>query len=490
MSLKNKLILNIFILGLLPVFLLTSGFYISSYLKFNNSLGQILLLVMVTILFTTLWAFFIFKWLKKTYLGNLNITTEFVTRLSQGNYIPKIVLKDGSEWKDLETALNATNEQFVKDSKKFFEHEAVVTAEKKKFEVAIFDLTDPIMVLDNSFKILSFNKAAEELTGLKKVDALGNPISTVIKIYDRVEELPPAVFVPLQPKGFEGVIFNAPEVRIVSSTNKEGYADMRVMQLREGSLINVSCIIMFHDTTREKQLESMKMDFVSMAAHELRTPLTSVKGYISVFINENKDKLTEEQMMFLRRISTSTQQLSALVENLLSVSRVERGAMSLHTQIVDWTTNVKTQVELFQIRAYEKRISIEFIPPVVKIPSVNADAVRINEVLGNLISNAINYTEPGGTIEISIELKDEEVITHVKDTGKGIPKDLLPRLFTKFFRVQGGGAEQASKGNGLGLYLSKAIVDLHHGKIWADSEGEGKGAIFSFSLPSVTDKID
>jgi signal transduction histidine kinase len=195
-------------------------------------------------------------------------------------------------------------------------------------------------------------------------------------------------------------------------------------------------------------------------------------------------------MMFITRINTSTQQLAGLVENLLSVSRVERGAMTLHTQVIDWVANVKAQVDTFEHRSDEKRISLKFIEPKDPIPHVQVDLVRINEVLNNMISNAINYTEPMGKIEVWVDVKDEMVSTHIKDTGKGIPPEALPKLFGKFFRVQGGSAEQASKGNGLGLYLSKAIVELHKGVIWAESPGAGQGSTFSFSLPAVANNID
>lgn len=240
-----------------------------------------------------------------------------------------------------------------------------------------------------------------------------------------------------------------------------------------------------HDETAkqasEKSLEEMKMGFVSIAAHELRTPLTSIKGYLSVFIKDYKDQLNPDQKDLLAHISSNTERVLALVENLLSVSRIERGAMNFNPESINWSSFVAELVGDFNERAVEKNIQLKFIPPTQDLPIIRADKIRMSEVLSNLISNAINYTNPGGRIEVSTLQLQSNVITYVADNGKGIPKEAAEKLFTKFYRVTDG-LKQDSQGNGLGLYISKAIMDMHHGKIWVDSE-EGKGTRFSFSLP-------
>lgn len=230
-------------------------------------------------------------------------------------------------------------------------------------------------------------------------------------------------------------------------------------------------------------LDEMKQNFVSIAAHELRTPLTAIKGYLSVFMKDYESSLNKDQKELLGHIESSTNQLLNLVENLLNVSRVERGALSLHSESLDWESLVKEAVEDFRESAIEKNIHLEMVPASSEIPKVLADKVRIKEVLANLIANALNYTPAGGVIRISIESNDGQVITHVADSGSGIPESALPNLFNKFFRVTQGLTQNTnSQGTGLGLYISKAIIDMHKGKIWVKSQ-EGKGSIFSFSLP-------
>jgi two-component system, OmpR family, sensor histidine kinase ResE len=218
-----------------------------------------------------------------------------------------------------------------------------------------------------------------------------------------------------------------------------------------------------------------------VAAHELRTPLTSIKGYLYIFLRNYRASLDSEQMTFLTRMSIATQRLGALVENLLNVTRIEKGVMTIHLESIDWIENTKLLLAELIDQATDKKIEIKFQEPSEHYPNVGVDKFRINEVLSNLISNAINYTNIEGQVKIWFEKTPDEVITHVQDNGPGIPADALPHLFTKFFRVSGN-LEQGSKGTGLGLYITKSIIEMHKGKIWVDSEVD-KGSIFSFSLP-------
>lgn len=231
-------------------------------------------------------------------------------------------------------------------------------------------------------------------------------------------------------------------------------------------------------------LDEMKSNFVSIAAHELRTPLTSIKGYLSVYLSDYKDKLDEDQKELLGRISEATEELLGLVENLLNVSRIERGAMSLNLVEVNWEEVLKGELEDFNERATQKNIQLKFVPSSLPLPAIKVDKVRILEVISNLLSNAINYTNPGGVVQVWAESRDNQITTYVADNGQGIPAEAIPNLFTKFYRVTQGLTQgnTNSDGNGLGLYISKAIVEMHHGRIWVESE-VGKGSRFSFSLP-------
>jgi len=385
--------------------------------------------------------------------------------------------------------LSFTQKQLI-DSKASIENEVTVRtkelqAERNKLSVIVAGITDSVIALDLDRNVVLFNKNAEELTGFKSDQVLGKNISQVIEFFENNSSVTLQAFAPKKAKGYEGIVFMKDNIKLVSARYIESWVRLTVSQILEGDDVNLGNILTIHDRTREQELEEMKIDFVSMAAHELRTPLTSIKGYLSVFINENKGKFADDQKMLLNRIAISSDQLSGLVENILSVSRIERGGYTINTEPMDWVVFVDSIVNQFKLRAQEKSITIQFIQPTEMIPNVRADKLRIVEVLNNLIANAISYTPEGGSVTVWTEQLDNKVITHVKDTGRGISKEALPHLFTKFFRVAGK-LSGGSKGTGLGLYISKAIVELHGGTVWVESQ-TNIGSIFSFSLPIMED---
>lgn len=358
-------------------------------------------------------------------------------------------------------------------------------AERNKTAVTLASIVDGVIAVDLKHNIVIFNKAAEKLTGYKTEDVLGKPLSQIVKIFDNATELDPEIFCPISKDSFEGVIYKKDGLKMLSSTGQQSYVNLIAGQIEEGKKINLGCILTLYDVSKEKQLDEMKLDFVSMAAHELRTPLTSMKGYLYIFLRDYKKVLDERQNTLLARVNISTQRLSSLVENLLNVTRIERSSVALSPQKLDWIANIEELIAEVIDQAKDKKLELTFIKP-QQIPLyLNVDKFRINEVLTNLIVNAINYTRMGGKIIIWTEVIGKEVITHIQDTGEGIPKEALPHLFTKFFRVSGP-LEQGSKGTGLGLYIAKSIIEMHKGKIWVNSE-LGKGSTFSFSLPLINE---
>lgn len=348
----------------------------------------------------------------------------------------------------------------------------LISAERNKLEVALSGISDSVIAVDLNQKVTIFNSTAESLTGFSKAEAIGTPIDQLIKLFDKTKELVPFEYL---------TTFSKQDLKLIGKNGKESFVNLISGQISEGASVNLGCIITLHDVTREKELEEMKLDFVSMAAHELRTPLTSIRGYLSVFMQENSATLSGEQNMMLGRINTAASQLMGLIENLLNVSKIERGAFTVQFMPIDWPDTIRLVIEELKNRASERRQTLEFIEPSQVIPQIEADKLRVTEVLSNLISNAVSYTPEGGHITVWTEAKDNEVTTYVKDTGVGIPKEAIPHLFTKFFRISGN-LEQGSKGTGLGLYISKSVVDMHHGKIWVDSELDN-GSTFGFSLP-------
>lgn len=336
-------------------------------------------------------------------------------------------------------------------------------------------IKDGIIVVDQNKNVLFLNKTAETMTAFTTKDMVSKPIASALQFFFNDEDVTNRIFSDIS---FSQDV----KAKLLLANNKETFMRITTTAIVENGVV-AGWVLAMHDIRFEKQLEEMKFGFVSIAAHELRTPLTSIKGAVSVIISDYKDSLNDDQKNLLGQIGSNTERLLILVENLLNVSRIERGAVEFAPTQIDWIEAAKQIVEDFKQRAIEKNITLTFVPPPEKISLVRADKVRIGEVLSNLIANAINYSDPNGKVTISIESKGNEVWTNVIDTGRGIPADAISHLFTKFFRVHTGLTyEQNSHGTGLGLYISKAIVDMHRGRIWVNSV-EGKGSTFTFALP-------
>lgn len=356
-----------------------------------------------------------------------------------------------------------------------------LVAERNKLSITLSGITEGVFVVDKNGIISFFNQASEKIFGVKSSLVLGKKADDVLRIEDDDGKISVEYFFPKEKLSKDMVTFSRNGVKIDQPDGRVVYADLIAANIVEGEGVNLGAIVTLHDVSKEKDLEEMKLDFVSMAAHELRTPLTSIRGYLSVLQEEIGDKLKPEQNSFLEKAFISSTQLAALVENLLSVSRIERGSLQIQAQPTQWEPLVEEAFKNFLPQAEERQVSLKYVAPKERFPLVLVDRFRISEVISNLLGNALNYTPSGGAVEISLELNKNEVITHVKDTGPGIPESALPKLFTKFFRVSGV-LEQGSKGTGLGLYISKAVVDMHKGRIWVEST-LGKGSSFSFSVP-------
>lgn len=458
------------------------GEIITSLSRFSFFFTSFILVVVVTLL--------IYIVLSLSF--SLSQILDGIEKIANGDFSYQIPLKGKNEFVTIATFLNSASSQLgtarreLLSAKESVEKQvklrtSELQAERNKMSVVLSGITDSVIALDLQRNIVMFNTNAELLTGFTTSQVLGHSISQVVEFFEGKNSLSIDEYAPVKSDGFEGIVFVKENVKLVSVKGKVAWVRLTVSQIREGNEVNLGNILTIRDRTREHQLEEMKLDFVSMAAHELRTPLTSMKGYLSVFVNENKGKFEGDSQMLLNRVAISTDQLSGLIENILNVSRIEKGIYAVHPENVDWIALVEHCVSDVLMRAQEKQLVLTFTKPTSPLPMVSVDKVRIVEVLYNLLSNSINYTPKGGTITISLEATPSMIITHVKDTGKGMATDVLPHLFTKFYRA-GGPISDGVKGTGLGLYIAKAIVELHRGKIWVESEA-GHGSTFSFSLP-------
>lgn len=234
------------------------------------------------------------------------------------------------------------------------------------------------------------------------------------------------------------------------------------------------------DITEQERLDQLKNEFVSMVSHELRTPLTSIKGYVDMVIDGEAGTTNTEQDMYLHIVRSNTDRLINLVNDLLDISRIESGKITLRLSDVPLQEVVRSV-----ILSLKKQLDAKDMNPTIDMPEkpvmVSADRDRITQVLFNLLSNACNYSPRGASVNIKLVKTDNQVQVDITDTGIGISPEDQARIFTRFYRVDNSMTRQVG-GTGLGLHVAKSIIEMHGGRIWVRSE-VGKGSTFSFTLP-------
>jgi signal transduction histidine kinase len=251
----------------------------------------------------------------------------------------------------------------------------------------------------------------------------------------------------------------------------------------EGVPVNI--IVNVYDITQFREEEEMKSTFTSIISHELKTPVALIKGYAQTLAREDAEWDAATARQSLEIIEEEADRLEGLINNLLDVSRIQASGLRLDFADVNMEQLVTRVAEAYRIQSPEHAIELDFPKP---LPLVWGDEERLRQVLTNLVGNAIKYSPEGGVIRIGGWSEPAEstepvsVVTYVADEGIGIPKDELPQIFERFYRVDST-LRRSTAGAGLGLFLSKAIIEAHSGEIWARSE-PGAGATFFFSLPA------
>jgi two-component system phosphate regulon sensor histidine kinase PhoR len=239
-------------------------------------------------------------------------------------------------------------------------------------------------------------------------------------------------------------------------------------------------LFVLHDVTRQKKLEGLRREFVANVSHELRTPLSVIKGYVETLVDGHRDMPVEDREKFLLTIQRHTERLNSILEDLLTLSRLESTNPGLNLESTSLATLITGVVDDVKRRpaAAAHALVLQLEPGVGELA---LDPLKISQVLENLIDNALKYTPRGATVEVRARPVDIGVEVCVRDNGPGIPAEDLTRIFERFYRVDKGRSREKG-GTGLGLSIVKHIVQLHGGRVWAESE-PGKGAAFFFRLP-------
>lgn len=350
--------------------------------------------------------------------------------------------------------------------------QAILESEKGKLSAVIYSLADGVITVDLNNQLLVSNPAVKSILEIGS----DKPLS----MYDIVDAL--AGKVDLRTKVEQSLAEDkAVVVPEVILKNKALEVTVTPVKSNQGEKIGAS--VVFHDITTEKSLEKVRQEFTAMMVHELRAPLTAVRWSSESLIKNltvasGVDPVKVKETVVT--IETASNNMLELVNDLLDVAKIEAGKFELNIQEYDLAEVVSEQVKIFTPQAQQKHLVLDFVGS--SKFKAKFDRVRVSQVLGNLISNAIKYSDTG---EIHIGLSEDPekkfAVVSVKDTGIGIAREDLGDLFSKFKQLKS--ADRSRKGTGLGLVVSKGIVEAHGGRIWAESAGENLGSTFLFSLP-------
>jgi two-component system phosphate regulon sensor histidine kinase PhoR len=236
-------------------------------------------------------------------------------------------------------------------------------------------------------------------------------------------------------------------------------------------------LLLVQDLTRIRRLETVRRDFVSNLSHELRTPLASLKA-LAETLQEGALDDPPAARRFVDQIQIEVDALTQMVHELLELSKIESGRFSLDLSPISASDLLHSAARRMQVQAERARLTLR-VESVEALPKVEVDSQRLEQVLVNLIHNAIKFTRPGGEVVLCAEPVPGEVRFAVRDTGAGIPADEVSRIFERFYRVD---KSRTGSGTGLGLSIAKHIVEAHRGRIWAESR-EGEGSTFYFTIP-------
>lgn len=329
--------------------------------------------------------------------------------------------------------------------------------ERKKLETILTHVEDCVIVVDPDGRLVLANQTARAAFGIQDANPVGKPARDLFQHLDLLEII-------------------TDEKRSHPSRSEISLEDGRVFNAQLTTIPDVGLAITMQDITHLKELDRIKSDFVSTVSHDLRSPLTAILGYVELI--DRVGPVTEQQREFIRRVQFSVNNITALINDLLDLGRIEAG-FDTRKEIVPLGAIINYAIEGLRSRLAEK--DQDLVTEIAqKLPTVLGNPVRLRQLMGNLIGNAIKYTPAHGKIKVHADAEEGQIIIQISDNGPGIPTTDQPYIFDKFYR--GSNIPMDIPGTGLGLAIVKSIVDNHQGRIWVDST-IGQGTTFTVVLP-------
>ena len=388
--------------------------------------------------------------------------------LIDGDYSQVLDMQGSSEITNITNNLNDLSE-VIRLTQENLEQES------KRLHSILSYMTDGVLATNRRGQIIMINDMAKRQLGVERDDALNQNILELLKIEEEYE--------------LRELITQSPELMIYSQNLNGEYISLRVrfaLIRRESGFIS-GLVAVLHDTTEQEKEERERRLFVSNVSHELRTPLTSVKSYLEAL---DEGALTEPVAPDFIKVSLDeTNRMMRMVTDLLHLSRIDNATSHLDVELINFTafiTFILNRFDKMKSQDEEKKYELVRDYPITSV-WIEIDTHKMTQVIDNILNNAIKYSPDGGKITVNMKTTDDQMILSISDQGLGIPKEDLPKIFDRFYRVDKA-RSRAQGGTGLGLAIAKEIIKQHKGFIWAKSE-YGKGSTFTIVLPYDKDAV-
>ena len=397
--------------------------------------------------------------------------------ISDGNLEHRVVANTKDEVGELARTFNDMAVKLRESYAHLEEKVGELATEKELLSITVGGMSEGIIAVDINKRIILFNIVAENLTGWKSAEVEGEVVDKVFRIVD--EKTKEFIESPIDKVLQSGKTERGTEYdTLISRKGTECPVAVSAAPIRKSEGAVVGVVMVFRDVSHEREVDRLKIDFTSSVSHELRTPLTSIKAYTATILRD--PKMPEEtRRQFLAIIDEESNRLAALIEDLLEVSRIEPGAAKVRREAVDVAAVIEKVLLNLTPLAQKKNIQLrKDIGD--ELPTLQADEGKIESVVTNLVNNAIKFTPEHGDVAICVEVANGEMVVRVSDTGMGIPKEALSKIFDRFYRVNRPGKQ--IQGTGLGLSIVNKIVTMHDGRIEVESEMD-QGTTFTVFLP-------
>lgn len=408
--------------------------------------------------------------------GNLGVRIKHESQDELGELAANINLIINKLTQGIQGMANSLRDEKLKE-KELASNNAQLEQARAKDDALLSSMGEAVIAIGKDKKIFLFNNTASNMTGYSDTEVIGQDYHQFLKfVYEKEsKEVPDFISPALEGK----TIDNLNHLMLLSKWGAKTPVTQVTTPMLDQNKQILGAIVVIKDTTRERQLDKLKDEFVSVASHELRTPMTAIKGLISMIFEGDYGQVNPELKEPLQDVSSSTERLINLVNDMLDVSRLEGGRVKYTLEAVDINQLVREILNLLVPIASPKGISLKFNPAYHLL--IQADANKVKEIISNLVGNSLKFTDKG-FIEVTIKPQQESLLISVRDTGMGMKPEDQKRLFGKFQQIT---TAQTGRpvGTGLGLYISREYAKKMGGDLWISFSQPGQGSVFTMSLP-------